>query len=129
MWYNARMRIPKCVAIVSAVLVLFAGTAFAHHNMPDTDGKVPVEWECEAGGDNWLGWTEGYYVTDPGGKVVEAVWTVHVDRCKIRRLGGGDRDIRFVERHELGHAHGFAHYEEPERKNPAYEPGYTLTGR
>lgn len=121
------------VALAVALFVFFPRDALAHHNNPDSDGRVPHKKECNPHPDTskpvQLGWTDGYTVKNPSGKVIEAQWVVHVDVCAIRSLGGGREDIRTVYLHEMAHAEGWNHEEKPKEKNAAFDSGILLTGK
>lgn len=101
----------------------------------DTDGKVPLVWECFGLGDeNAL---EGQHTC---GKTVVGAWPsaedpqeyrneVNLDWCKTFRDGGGLWDLYRIYRHEMAHARdGWDHGEGTPEENPAYCPRTYPTG-
>ena len=84
----------------------------------DTDGNVPLYQACFPGD---LGAFYAPYTYD--GVTVEGSIVVNI--CALERLGAGPNDIAVLLEHEMGHARGLLHSDDPNDIMYAYLP---LTG-
>lgn len=92
-------------------------------SVADSDGYVPVEEVCLPA-DPELGDIGGGYVPmDDGFGGVAGVIFVNV--CALAELGAGPNDIQYVIDHEMGHAQGYLHSDDP---NDLMYPAYRITG-
>lgn len=92
-------------------------------SIADSDGYVPIYEVCLPA-DPGLGDIGGGYVPySPDGVTVEGYILLNV--CALEELGAGPNDIEYVIRHELGHAAGLLHSDDP---NDFMYPAYRITG-
>ncbi len=129
MWSSpekARRLAKLSVAVLFAVVTMaVAPPAFASDVDPsfaDSDGYVPVYEVCLPP-DPELGEIGGGYVPTFNGPTVEGF--IFVNTCALERLGAGPNDIEYVIAHEMGHAAGLEHSDDP--SDPMYE-AYRITG-
>lgn len=124
-----------CRMVKLSVAALFAVVALAvpdraeaqavDPSTADSDGYVPVYEVCLPS-DPSLGGGEigGAYVPySPDGVTVEGYILINV--CALEELGAGPNDIQYVIEHELGHAAGLPHSDDP---NDVMYPAYRITG-
>ncbi len=113
---------------VIATMVMSSAPADAQAVDPsiaDSDGYVPVYEVCLPS-DPTLGGGEigGAYVPySPDGVTIEGYILINV--CALEELGAGPNDIQYVIEHELGHAAGLPHSDDP---NDVMYPAYRITG-
>jgi hypothetical protein len=92
-------------------------------SVADSDGYVPVYIVCLPE-DPLLGDIGGGYIPmDDGFGGVEGVIFVNV--CALEELGAGPSDIEYVIAHEMGHAQGLLHSDDPD---DLMYPAYRITG-
>ncbi len=89
----------------------------------DSDGQVPLYEVCLPA-DPLLGDIGGGYIpTDDGFGGVAGV--IVLNRCALEDLGAGPNDIEYIIAHELGHAAGLLHSDDP---SSLMYPAYPITG-
>jgi hypothetical protein len=127
---QATRRVVKLSLAVLLMTTLVAGTVPGYAaaqalnpSIADSDGYVPVYEVCMPE-DPLLGDIGGGYIPmDDGFGGVEGVIFVNV--CALEELGAGPSDIEYVIAHEMGHAQGLPHSDDP---NDLMYPAYRITG-
>jgi hypothetical protein len=89
----------------------------------DTDGNVPVYEVCIPE-DPFLGDIGGGYVPTYDG-LGNVFGYIEVNVCALERAGAGPNDLAYVIEHEMGHARGLLHTNDP--RDLMY-PAYRITG-
>lgn len=126
---KARRMAKLLVAVLFAVVALAvaapdrAEAQAVDPSIADSDGYVPVYEVCLPA-DPGLGDIGGGYVPySPDGVTVEGFILLNV--CALEELGAGPNDIQYVIAHEMGHAAGLLHSDDP---NDLMYPAYRITG-
>jgi hypothetical protein len=110
-------------AAVAGTVPGYVAAQAVNPSIADSDGYVPVYEVCipedpllgDIGG--------GYFPLDDGFGGVEGVIFLNV--CALESLGAGPNDIEYVIAHEMGHARGLEHSDDP---NDLMYPAYRITG-
>jgi hypothetical protein len=114
------------VATLLAATVVAADRANAQEVDPsiaDTDGLVPIYTVC-FGSDSSEPFVPGAaYIPFQNGDTVEGI--ILFDECVAEELGLGPNDIQLALEHELGHARGLLHSDDP---NDIMYPVLPITG-
>jgi Matrixin len=112
--------------LAAATLVVVADHAGAQEIDPsiaDTDGYVPIYTVC-FGSDSSEPYVPGAaYIPFQNGDTVEGI--ILFDVCVAEELGVGPNDIQRALEHELGHARGLLHSDNP---NDIMYPVVPITG-
>ena len=112
--------------LAAATLVVVADHAGAQEIDPsiaDTDGYVPIYTVC-FGSDSSEPYVPGAaYIPFQNGDTVEGI--ILFDVCVAEDLGLGPNDIQLALEHELGHARGLLHSNDP---NDIMYPVVPITG-
>ena len=112
--------------LAAATLVVVADHAGAQEIDPsiaDTDGYVPIYTVC-FGSDSSEPYVPGAaYIPFQNGDTVEGI--ILFDVCVAEELGLGPNDIQLALEHELGHARGLLHSDDP---NDIMYPVLPITG-
>jgi hypothetical protein len=111
------------VVIVTVAEPASAGAQEVDPSVADSDGYVPIYTVCLPE-DPLLGDIGGGYAPlDDGFGGVEGIIVINV--CALERLGAGPNDIAYVIAHEMGHAAGLLHSDDP---SDLMYPAYRITG-
>ena len=112
--------------LAATVVVVAADRANAQEVDPsiaDTDGLVPIYTVC-FGSDSSEPLVPGAaYIPFQNGDTVEGI--ILFDECVAEELGLGPNDIQLALEHELGHARGLLHSDDP---NDIMYPVIPITG-
>jgi hypothetical protein len=110
-------------AATMAVVADRAGAQEVDPSIADTDGYVPIYTVC-FGSDPSEPYVPGAaYIPFQNGDTVEGL--ILFDVCAAEEVGAGPNDIQRALEHELGHAQGFLHTNDPD--NIMY-PAVPVTG-
>jgi hypothetical protein len=127
--FGTMHRTAKLVAatlLAAAVVAVAADRANAQEVDPsiaDTDGLVPIYTVC-FGSDSSEPFVPGAaYIPFQNGDTVEGI--ILFDECVAEELGLGPNDIQLALDHELGHARGLTHSDDP---NDIMYPVLPITG-
>ena len=133
MWLAPGVEKTRRVAKLTAVLLALVAMAVAapvpayaqevDPSIADSDGYVPVYEVCLPE-DPYLGEIGGGYIPmDDGYGGVEGV--IFLNICALEELGAGPNDIQYALEHEMGHAAGLVHSDDPD---DLMYPAYRITG-
>jgi hypothetical protein len=119
-------KLMAAVLLAAAAVAVAADRANAQEVDPsiaDTDGLVPIYTVC-FGSDSSEPFVPGAaYIPYQNGDTVEGI--ILFDVCVAEELGLGPNDIQLALEHELGHARGLLHSDDP--KDIMY-PALPITG-
>jgi hypothetical protein len=119
----AKLSVAALFAVATMAVAAPADAQEVDPSVADSDGYVPVYLVCVPE-DPLLGDIGGGYIPlDDGFGGVEGIIMVNV--CALERLGAGPNDIEYVIAHEMGHAAGLLHSDDP---NDLMYPAYRITG-
>ncbi len=122
---TAKLSVAALFAVV-VMTVAAPGRADAQAVDPsvaDSDGYVPVYEVCLPEDPSLGDIGGGYIPMDDGFGGVAGVIFVNV--CALQELGAGPNDIQYVIDHEMGHAQGLLHSNDPD---DLMYPAYRITG-
>ena len=119
-------RLMATALLAAAAVAVAADRANAQEVDPsitDTDGLVPIYTVC-FGSDSSEPFVPGAaYIPYQNGDTVEGI--ILFDACVAEELGLGPNDIQLALEHELGHARGLLHSDDP---NDLMYPVLPITG-
>ncbi len=120
----AKLSVAALFMVVSVVMTPAPADAQAvDPSVADSDGYVPVYEVCLPVDPSLRDIGGGYVPEDDGFGGVAGVILVNV--CALAELGAGPNDIEYVIAHEMGHAKGLLHSDDP---NDLMYSAYRITG-